>query len=122
MPAFFDERAARFIELSPDLIIGQLSQRTSDAGFFQQLSSQVDAWRAQITCIQCALAALANIRSVANWHVLLEYPIPRRAKRIDAVLLAAGVILVLEFKIGSKDFDRQSVVQVEDYCLDIRDL
>ncbi len=121
MPAFFDERAARFIELSPDLIIGQLSQRTSDAGFFQQLSSQVDAWRAQITCIQCALAALANIRSVANWHVLLEYPIPRRAKRIDAVLLAAGVILVLEFKIGSKDFDRQSVVQVEDYCLDIRD-
>ena len=121
MPAYFDECATQFINLDPDSIIGRLSQGTSDAGFFQQLSSQVDAWRTQIIHLQRALAELAIDRSISDWHVLLEYPIPRRAKRIDAVILAAGVILVLEFKIGASDFDRHAIVQVEDYCLDLRD-
>jgi hypothetical protein len=51
----------------------------------------------------------------------LEYPIPRRQKRIDAVLLAGENILVLEFKIGGTTYDASARRQVEDYALDLRD-
>src|SRR6185503_19457309 len=52
---------------------------------------------------------------------LLEYPIPRRHKRLDAVLLAADVIFCLEFKTEDKVYSLQPQRQVEDYALDLRD-
>jgi hypothetical protein len=51
----------------------------------------------------------------------MEYPIPRRQKRLDAVLLAADVIFCLEFKTEAKVHSLQSQRQVEDYALDLRD-
>lgn len=54
-------------------------------------------------------------------YLLLEYPIPRRGKRIDAVILVHDIILVLEFKCGARTYDREARTQVEDYCLDLRD-
>ena len=47
--------------------------------------------------------------------------IPRRAKRIDCVLLIPNCVVVIEFKCGAKVCDRQAIAQVEDYCLDLRD-
>jgi hypothetical protein len=52
---------------------------------------------------------------------MLEYPIPRRGKRIDAVILARNVLVVLEFKCGVCEYGRDAISQVEDYCLDLRD-
>jgi len=57
----------------------------------------------------------------AEWGLLLEYPIPRRQKRIDAVLLASDVILCLEFKTEDRDHSAQARQQAEDYALDLRD-
>src|SRR5204862_17287 len=57
----------------------------------------------------------------ANWALLLEYPIPRRPKRLDAVLLARDVIFCLEFKTADKAHSLQPQRQVEDYALDLRD-
>jgi hypothetical protein len=54
-------------------------------------------------------------------QILLEYPIPRRGKRIDAVLLASALVIVLEFKCGADCYAREGIAQVEDYCLDLRD-
>jgi hypothetical protein len=51
----------------------------------------------------------------------LEYPIPRRHKRLDAILLAADVIFCLEFKTEDKAHSLQPQRQVEDYALDLRD-
>ncbi len=49
--------------------------------------------------------------------MLMEYPIPMVGRRIDAVLLAHNVILVIETKTGSS---RTSAVrQVEDYALNL---
>lgn len=53
--------------------------------------------------------------------MLLEYPIPRRQKRLDAVLLASDVIFCLEFKTRDKTHSLQSQRQVEDYALDLHD-
>jgi hypothetical protein len=57
----------------------------------------------------------------ADLQILLEYPISRRGKRIDAVLIARGLVVVLEFKCGYCEYDPAAIAQVEDYCLDLRD-
>lgn len=51
----------------------------------------------------------------------MEYEIPRRQRRIDAVLIADTIVLVIEFKVGATSFERAALWQVEDYALDLRD-
>ena len=52
--------------------------------------------------------------------MLLEYPIPRRGKRVDAIILAETLIFVIEFK-PSNSYESAEKCQVEDYSLDLRD-
>src|SRR5205814_5507551 len=59
--------------------------------------------------------------SSQDWSLLLEYPIPRRNKFPDAILLAEELIFLIEFKFGAMTFDAASSWQVEDYALDLRD-
>jgi hypothetical protein len=56
-----------------------------------------------------------------RWTILLEYQIPRRQKRIDAVLLARDVIFCIEFKTKAKIHNLLARKQAEDYALDLRD-
>ena len=51
----------------------------------------------------------------------MEYPIPRRGRRIDAVIIIEDLIIVVEFKCGARKYDRLAQIQLEDYCLDLRD-
>ena len=115
MPAFYAAKIATFLEHHEDLIIGRQTALTQ-SGFSELSADQLSAWRQQVNVLQALRSADAM-----QWHILLEYPIPRRGKRIDAVILARDVILVLEFKCGSRRYDKQSRIQVEDYCLDLRD-
>jgi hypothetical protein len=41
-------------------------------------------------------------------------------KRIDAILLLHGIVFVLEFKVGAKEYLRQDLEQVWDYALDLK--
>jgi hypothetical protein len=41
-------------------------------------------------------------------------------KRADVVLVTAGIVFVIEFKIGSYKFDAAAVDQVVDYSLDLK--
>jgi len=86
--------------------------------FYQQLSTQTDSWFSFLEIVKNALSD--NIKS-DQWAILLEYPIPRRAKRIDAVIIAKNLIFVIEFKDGAKGYSSTDIMQVEDYCLDLRD-
>jgi hypothetical protein len=78
--------------------------------------TQIRAWCAQIELLRRALKRLP-----ASWHLLLEYPLLRLARRIDAVLLTGSAVLVFEFKIGAKSFTNVDRQQVEDYALDLHD-
>jgi len=55
------------------------------------------------------------------WTIILEYPLYRLRRRIDAVLLTSAQIVVIECKVGSSDFLSQDKRQVEEYALDLRD-
>ncbi|HEY2131836.1 MAG TPA: hypothetical protein VGH36_02495 [Acetobacteraceae bacterium] len=56
-----------------------------------------------------------------DWEVLLEYPMRRLGRRIDAVLVTGRAVPVLEFKIGRERVDGADLRQVKDYALDLQD-
>lgn len=99
-----------------DLIVGRQSGIIQQ-GLSELSAKQLDAWRLQVSVLRTALRA----DYAEAWHLFLEYPIPRRGKRIDAVILAGSVILVIEFKCGAEKYESAARIQVEDYCLDLRD-
>lgn len=53
--------------------------------------------------------------------MILEYPIPRRSKRIDIILISNDLIFVIEFKDNEIKYTSNAISQVEDYSLDLRD-
>src|SRR5580698_1199545 len=61
---------------------------------------QLRAWQEQIDILRPALANLPD-----EWRLLLEYPLLRLGRRLDAVLISDRAIFVIEFKIGSTVFD-----------------
>lgn len=103
-------------------LIGLLSSRYSDAGFRSLEADQVSAWEAQIATLRSfAREALSSQPDANSWHLALEYEIPRREKRTDAILLTPNAIVVLEFKIGARTFERGALWQAQDYRLDLAD-
>jgi hypothetical protein len=122
MPAFFRATVADFLATSPNDRLGALTDGYRRQRYAELSQLQLQAWSIELRLLH---ASLSNLRSElpasALWPLLLEYPIPRRSKRIDAVLLAHDVILVLEFKIGTAQYEAAALAQVEDYCLDLRD-
>lgn len=57
-----------------------------------------------------------------NGRILLEYNIPRMGHRVDAVLLANGIVILLEFKIVKEVIaTAEAKRQVLDYGLDLAD-
>jgi hypothetical protein len=122
MTAYFSSTVATFLHTDPQKILGALAQGIQVSGFDSLLSTQTTAWEEQIAILSDQWPVLIDaIPSSADWGLLLEYAIPRRQKRIDAVLLSPKAIFVLEFKIGSDAPDRAARMQLEDYCLDLRD-
>lgn len=73
------------------------------------------AWISEISILKKELLGFEE------GHVLFEYSIPRMGKRVDVVFLHKGIIFLLEFKIGSKEFTKASLDQVLNYALDLKD-
>ena len=115
MSAFWSSEACDFISAPVDAVLGELARRqvhhfrTTDA-------EQSPAWRDSVLALQQALAAISG---AGAWWVLLEYPMLRLGRRIDAVVLTDRAILVLEFKRAQAG--AAALRQVEDYGLDLFD-
>jgi hypothetical protein len=121
MPAYYSNFVKGFLSDSTDSVLGALTTHASADGPAVD-SRQIDAWLHQIDILKVHLSTLKpSTPGIEEWGILFEYKIPRRSKRIDTVLIAGNMIVVIEFKIGSNAYDRSAVIQVEDYCLDLRD-
>lgn len=119
MAAFYRGKLADFLSHSRDEILGSLL-RSYQHNELQK--RQTKAWEIEIKILKSACAELLRLTpNAADWCLLLEYPIPRRSKRLDSVLLADDVIFCLEFKTLDKNHTLQTDRQVEDYALDLRD-
>ena len=115
MPAWWSANLADFLAREPEQIVGGLATRLVEAHSINR-DTQIRAWRAQIELLRGALTG-----SPPSWHLLLEYPLLRLGRRIDAVLLTGHAVLVLGFKVGATSFTNIDRQQVEDYALDLFD-
>lgn len=118
MNSYYSEYVSGFYNHSNTDIIGHLTKGAASSGFYQQQHSQTQSWNDEIDILRMAFK---DSDFPDDAYLILEYSIPRRAKRIDAVLLVAGLIVVLEFKVGASSYLTQDILQLEDYCLDLRD-
>ena len=108
--AYFDATAPVFATADPMAIFGHLA----DALPFDVEAMQRAAWRRQIADLQLIAADLPDA------HVFLEFAIPRMGRRADAVIIAGGLVFVLEYKVGERDFARHAIEQVDGYALDLK--
>ncbi|ABM56950.1 DUF2075 domain-containing protein [Verminephrobacter eiseniae] len=103
-------------------LLGELTDAVASTGIQSTRTTQIETWKTQVALLkQCAYALIEMHEAAKGWQVILEYELPRRQKRPDAILLAEDVILVVEFKVGAMSHDASSRWQVEDYCLNLRD-
>ncbi len=114
--AFYADSAQRFLEAADESIVAQLALRVGLEHSGDE-ALQIGAWREQVAILKTALAELDR----NEWGVLLELPLLRLGRRIDAVILAGSRVLVIEFKIGAKSFARADLAQAIDYALCLRD-
>jgi len=112
-PAFWSSLARDFVAAPVDTIMGELARRQVHH-YSRTEAEQSPEWRDSILGLQAALAPMTG-----DWWVLLEYPMLRLGRRIDAVVLTDRAILVLEFK--REQADNAALRQVEDYGLDLFD-
>jgi hypothetical protein len=76
--------------------------------------TQRAAWEYQIN----HLADLAN--ELPDAHFFLEFLIPRMGRRADLIVVQAGIVFVVEYKLGAREFDRSARDQVYGYGLDLK--
>ena len=116
--AYWAGSAADLRAVDATAIVAELSRRTSTV-FATDMKSQLRAWGRQIEILR---QAFERFQPAANsWGVLLELPLHRLGRRIDAVVLIGDIVCVVEFKIGAKGHDGADIAQAEDYALCLRD-
>jgi hypothetical protein len=120
LPAFFRATVADFLATSPAEGLDRLSDGLARQGF-DVTPDQRAAWVEEWPQLQRSLRDLSETQPKAlDWALLLEYPIPGRHKRIDALLLTPHGIIVVEFKSGC-EATSAARWQAREYCWNLRD-
>ena len=108
--AYYGKSIADFIQEDNQRILGELSEKHQN----NKLEIlQKNAWKQQITILKSQLSGL-------NGYIYFEFLIPRMGKRVDNIVILGDKIFLLEFKIGSGQYDKHAIDQVIDYALDLR--
>lgn len=121
MAAFYYNSISNHYQTSTSDIVGTISLAYSNH-HLDQKQQQTKTWADTVEIVKEFFTKTASkISDLENWGLLYEYKIPRRAKRIDVVLLSKNLIFVLEVKNHQDSFNSADIAQLEDYCLDLRD-
>ena len=108
--AYYSAAIREFVDEKPETLLGKLM--VSDE--FSTTDLQKNAWRKEIDILQ------DQLRSVENGDIAFEYTIPRMGHRIDVVCIIHGLIFLLEFKVGDREYRKSTADQVMDYALDLK--
>src|SRR5690606_31248082 len=107
--AWYSAPFSEFLAQSTEEVIGHLARNSA----LNIDTAQRDAWAATVLLLKQHLAGHKG-------HLLLEFNIPRMGARADAVLLLAGCVVVLEFKVGEALGSTGARNQVWEYALDTK--
>ncbi len=108
--SFYSSSVNSFKNSEDNSILGELARNNT----FELNDLQRNSWIKQISILK------DNFRQLNKGHILFEYSIPRMGKRVDAVLLLDGLVFVLEFKVGEKEYPAYAIDQVLDYSIDLK--
>lgn len=108
--SYYSASIAEFLATSESSIIGELAFNYP----FDLQQQQKAAWSYQIQHLSGALSR------EQDGAIFFEFQIPRVGKRADVVLILAGIVFVIEYKVGEAKFDRASIDQTTDYALDLK--
>ncbi len=116
MASFYRSNVAAILATSPSEILANLSVAYANRGYTSQYSDQTLTWERDIHSLRETLTECAQtISGAKNWGILLEFSIPRKEVRIDAVLLVGDQVVILEAKTGPAFV--QARHQLEEYAL-----
>jgi hypothetical protein len=116
MPSFYRTTVGDFLTQTNEQILAHLAIAYAKRGYTRQYSDQTLTWDRDIASLRKSLEECAS-RSISSkeWGLLLEFSIPRKELRIDAILLVRNVIVILEAKTGLPGL--QAKRQIEEYAL-----
>ena len=107
---YYSNTLSSFLASDPDYILGQLLINDE----FETTDLQKNAWKSEISILQVELSGFND------GEIAFEYTIPRIGHRIDVVCIISGVIFLLEYKVGDREYKRSTENQVMDYALDLK--
>ena len=108
--AFYSADVKYFLCENENTILGELARNNP----FSLEDLQRNAWLEEISILKTAL------NGIAGGHIIIEYTIPRIGNRIDAVYIVNGLVFLLEFKVGTREYAQHAINQVTDYALDLQ--
>jgi Uncharacterized conserved protein (DUF2075). len=108
--AFYSNEISNLLKQSENEILGELAHNNP----FELNNFQRNAWIEEIKIFKNAFSP--NDRG----YIILEYTIPRIGNRIDAVYILDGLIFLIEFKVGDREYTKYAIDQVTDYALDLK--
>lgn len=116
MASFYRASVGEFLTKSVEQIIATLSVSYANRGYTRQYSDQTLTWERDVSSLRKTLEdCVTRLAHASSWGLLLEFSIPRKEMRIDAVLLIGDEIVVLETKSG--DAFQQARRQIQEYAL-----
>ena len=108
--SYFSSTIENFISTREKEILGILS---SSEKIFGITPKTTYAWQGEISVMQSSLVGI-------DGYIHFEYVIPRMGKRVDVLLVIENIIFIIEFKVGSDTFYADSIEQLVDYTLDLK--
>ncbi len=116
MASYFRSTLAEFLVTPASELLSTLTLAYARDGFSEMKTDTPLTWWQDLELLHLALTRVSESRPEAlTWWVLLEFSVPRKASRLDAVLLAGDEIVVLECK--SAKATSEAFRQVETYAL-----
>ncbi len=104
-----------FVSVPVGEVTGRLHTFVPDAS-----AEQLRAWREGVPPLQSEARRILERNGLARAYTsILEYELPLESRRSDAVLLAAGAVVVFELK-GRRDVRQADIDQAAAYARDLR--
>jgi hypothetical protein len=121
MSSFYIKNIKSFLEEEEKSILSDLAAGITNLNF--ELNEEtLNSWKDAIAQLRPCLRSIVSKNPVAaDWSILLEYVIPMINQRIDCVIIAGDLILVIEFKGGESTSGAQALRQAQEYALNLSD-
>ena len=108
--SFYSNDVNKFLDQTDNEILGEISKNNP----FPLEDLQRNAWLDEVLIMK------ESLQSFRKGYIIFEYTIPRIGNRVDVVYIVDGLVFLLEFKDGTREYSRQAINQVTDYALDLK--